>query len=441
MAFLEHQSPIPAGLELNFSKFSNLLKESAHLIFGKAGYVRFRETVEKKDRQLIGKLKLSHYKNQYISSEIIFENNRDTLELANIQSPIELISLLKKHPDICIQHKIEFAKAPFLIFGTGDPVAQIKALLAELSPISGEGLANAYHQRYGLKSSTVKVRLLKEVSQYVRNGVYDMRTRVFTEKQLAALSSKLTNPWYFTADVERIFQRHIKKLYQEYMSTQNLLQLGYRKTSAVVYASQYSSLFDCLLQTQWVGETFSVSDDLWGIPQIYSSLQKKANALELIEYAPQKYIRLSYLKRNGVHKKDLQLFIQTISQQVDDEAFFTLKSLQDAGLTFTLEHLGFEDTFYSSILKQGKKIQAKRFSGVYLFRKSKGDISLLGFISYLMESLLSIDLFDLSAMIHQQYGLQLSPTYIRNITNGSEIYYDDISEKLFLDYDTYFSSI
>lgn len=440
-AFIEAQAPVPTGLELNYSQFIRVLGSCTNIIRGKTGCVRFRATTERMDRRLLNKLKLNQYKNQYISAELIYQNAEVVLKEGNIQTAGELICLLKQYPDVCAQYSATVSKPPFISFGNGDAIVQIKQLLNELSPASADELANAYEQRYGLKASTVKARLLKEISQYVRNGIYDTQTRTLTEKQFTALSAKLQAPWYAIEDVEKIFRRHIKNKYLEYMSTQNLLQLGYRKTNAIVYSSQFSSLDECLFQTEWMGETFHVSDDLWNIGQIYNSLQKKTASFEIIEYSPQNFIRLSYLKRNAIHKKDLYGFIDAVNQKVSEGMYFTLKSLKEDGFTFDLARLGFEDTFYFSILKQRKKIQAKKLGGAYLFCKTKTDVKLGAFIKYLLEDLGSADLFDLSDLLQQRYGLNLAPAYIRTTANGTNLYYDNISGKLFIDYDTYFEQI
>ncbi|MFI3170179.1 MAG: hypothetical protein R3Y06_09570 [Faecalibacterium sp.] len=438
---LQAQMPIPSGLELNFSKFSMTVKSCENIIVGQFARIRFREKNLKKERQLLNKIKLNRYRNQYISAEVIYRNSQAELEKANVGDGFELIYLLRLFSDVCAQFDISFAKAPFLSLGKADATNQLRLLLNELSPVSAENLARAYELKYGLKASTVKASLMKELSQYSRNGIYDTQTKVITEKQLVALTNKLKNPWYYTAEVEQIFKRQVKNLYKEYMSTQNLLQLGYKKTSVIVYASQYASLDDCLDKTEWSGETFHVADELWAIPQIYSALQKRAVSWSIIEYAPQTYIRLSALKRNGIHKKHLTAFVSDILSKVHDETYFTMKSLQKEGISSTLDELGFEDTFYYSILKQSNRLSGRKIAGTYLFRKSKKDATVSDFIEYLLSELRSIDLFDLSELVADKYGISLTPVYIRTVIGDSTMYYDTISEKIFIDYNEYFKEI
>lgn len=439
--FLDKQKPIPQGLEISFSKFVMILKNMPNIIYTQNGTVRLRDSSVKKDKQLFMRVKWNKYRNQYISAELVYQNEKEQLYESNILNAMEMIYILKRYSDVCEKYNIVIIKSQFIKFGNGDLIEQLKSLLNEMSPVSADVLAREYEQRYGMKSNTVKVRLLKEVSQYARDGIYDTKTRVLTDKQALAISSKLKSSWYFTEEVEKIFKSHIKKLYKEYMSTQNLLQLGYKKTSSVIYASEYSSFFECLLQTEWVEGTFKIDDTLWSISQVYTAVQKKTNTFELIEYSPQKYIKLTLLKQNNIHKKDLLLFIDTINRVVEDNEYFTVKSLRHNGATLSLDYLGFEDTFYYSILKNSKKIQVKKIAGTYLFCKSKKDIGLSGFLEYLLQTIVSIDLFELMEMLQSRYGMNVSLTSMRSALNGTTLYYDNISEKIFIDYHEYYKQI
>ncbi len=106
-----------------------------------------------------------------------------------------------------------------------------------------------------------------------------------------------------------------------------------------------------------------------------------------------------------------------------------------------LEDLGFDDMFYYSVLKQSKGVQARKVAGIYLFRKSKSDATLADFIEYLLTELRSVDLYNLSDLLADKYGMFLTSSYLRVIASNTQMYYDTISEKLFLDYDEYFEEV
>jgi hypothetical protein len=84
-------------------------------------------------------------------------------------------------------------------------------LLRELSPVSGDQLAKEYERRYGLKANTVKVRLLKEISQYLSSGIYDTKVKSITDKQFERLSGQLAAPWYYTSECGVAIQKTRRK--------------------------------------------------------------------------------------------------------------------------------------------------------------------------------------------------------------------------------------
>jgi hypothetical protein len=106
-------------------------------------------------------------------------------------------------------------------------------------------------------------------------------------------------------------------------------------------------------------DTFEVEERLWHIPQVYNMLSEHSEALDIIEYSPRKFITRKCLARQGIYKKTLREYMDTVCNAIQDEAYFTVVSLAKLGIESPIDELGFEDTFYYSILRQSKKIQAK----------------------------------------------------------------------------------
>ncbi len=439
--FISDQWPIPSGLELTKHRFLQEISALESVICGKGNVVRYRSVKRNKDHAMVQRLKLFQYRNQYLSTEIICRNSKEELGKVDIQGPYELYHVLQNCTDVCEKYHIQFVKAPFISIGNGDAVRQLQELLTELSPVTGAQLAQEYEYRYGMKVATVRAKLLKEVAQYQCNGVYSKQAKVLTDKQFEKLQKRLTRPWYYKPDVEEIFKKQVGGQVQTYMSSDNLLRLGYKATSSIIYRQEFSSIEDCLTQCEWASDTFQVPDDLWTIQPVYLALQKLESQLEIIEYAPQKFVRLKVLKRNGVYKKDLRRYMSEVEKKIEDEAYFTFKSLRADNTSFDLEEMGFDYHFYYSVLKRSKRIKGKRVGGTYLFRKSKQDATLPDFIEYILSSIGGIDIYDFSDLLWEQYGLELSPNYIRVVIANTQMYYDNVSEKIFIDYDEYFEEI
>lgn len=436
-SFLNKRAPLPPGLDCTRKIYERVLTTIDGLIYGFGKQLRRRNSSENRDQRLLQKLKLSRYRNQYISTAIIFRDSTAVLQKGDIQNSYELYSLLKANNSICQKYHIQFSAAPYVTIGKGDAVEQLKSLLRELSPIPANQLAKEYEQRYGINATTARRKFFPSISQYLQGGKYNMKARLLTPRQQSRLRKAMPGMWYLVDDVKEIFSKQIGKNSGIYLSAENYAQLGFKTTTSIIYREKFASLDDCLNHCLWSKDTFEVPDELWEINSVYGSLQKRESTLEIINYAPQKYINLRLLKRHGIHKKNLYAYIKKIENSIEDETYFTFYSMDAAHVDPAIDELGFGEYFYYSLLRHSKKIQCRRVAGTYLFRKSANDATLPDFIEYVLSGIGSIDTYDFSDLIMEQYGIELSHSYIVQLARNTNMYYDSISEKIFIDYDEY----
>lgn len=439
--FLVQNRPLPCGLDTSIGKLTALLQTNLSVIAGHGKTFRYRGYNERSDRSVVKALKLHKYKNSYISAGIIFQEFSTTLESSNILDKYELVSVLKRDPDAICKYHMTFIRNPFILFGEASAEDQLLSLMKELAPVSGEVLCKEYERRYGLKAITVKLTLMKSISRYLQDGEYDMSTKMLTDAQCNRLKKQLSNDWYFTTEIQQIFKRLIGEHCEEYFSAHNLGTLGYRRTNEITYSDRFSSMEQCFKRTLCSRDTFTVTDALWHQQQVYSLLLKEAEHFEIVEYAPQKFVSIQCLKKANIYKKDLRAFINSVCSYVEDETYFTLKSLEQSGFLSQLDHCGFEDTFYFSLLKQSKAIQARKVGSRHIFRKSKQDATLPDFIEYLITGLHSIDIYEFSDFLNEQYGIDITPLYIRTLIKQTQLFYAPITEKIYVDYDEYFEEV
>ena len=52
-----------------------------------------------------------------------------------------------------------------------------------------------------------------------------------------------------------------------------------------------------------------------------------------------------------------------------------------------------------------------------------------------------MDIFELYDLLEQQYGLLIKHDKILETVRTSDLYYDDIMEAVYIDYDTYFEEV
>ena len=67
--------------------------------------------------------------------------------------------------------------------------------------------------------------------------------------------------------------------------------------------------------------------------------------------------------------------------------------------------------------------------------------TLLDFLRWLLEPVGKMDIFELYDLLEQQYGLLIKHDKILETVRTSDLYYDDIMEAVYIDYDTYFEEV
>ena len=101
----------------------------------------------------------------------------------------------------------------------------------------------------------------------------------------------------------------------------------------------------------------------------------------------------------------------------------------------------FDEYFYSSILINNPSIQYRKIQNTYLMKKGEEQFELSDFLIYIMGKLRKIDIYDLCDYIKTQYGLDINRYKIVAITKECSLYYNQITEKVYIDYDEFYNEI
>lgn len=388
---------------------------------------------------IIKKINLTKYRNVEISARKIFFDNLDLMEKYEIYNEYELHNLLKKNAHYL---NVDFARMPTIRFGNANKENQVLELLKMLSPISYMDLARAYEDEYGVDTSTFCANYLDNISKYLVNGEYTLETDIMSETDLNALKDVLTEDFYWKEDLEDIYIKLVRNANLKNLNSYNLGKLNYSMASTCIYSSKYQSLSDYIkhfLSQDIVN--MNINSKLRSLQTFYSHYSDFKNNLELIEFSPDMYINVHKLSSANIDRNVLIEYQNKVKTFCEDK-FFTIYSLKNNGFKYDiLDNLGFEDYFYSSILINDKNIQFKKISNVYLMKKGSNPFDIADFLIYVMGKLRKIDIYDLCDYIKTQYGLDINRYKIVSITKECSLYYNQITEKVYIDYDEFYNEI
>lgn len=254
---------------------------------------------------------------------------------------------------------------------------------------------------------------------------------------------ELTEDFYWKEDLENIYISLFKNGDTRNLNAKNIKLLNYTMTSSCIYSDKFNSLADCVEHIILNNKTFNLNDqsNFRSLAVFYQVFSKLRNNMDIIEFDNGNYINFKKLESIGLSKNDLYEYQNKVMNFIEDK-YFTVAFLKNKGFKYDkLDCLGFDECFYSSILINSPSIQNKKFQNTYLMKNGQEQFELSDFLIYIVGMFRKIDIYDLCDYIKIQYGLNINRYKIISITKECSLYYNQITEKVYIDYDEFYNEI
>ena len=433
----------------NLRTRSNKCAQSKLILWTLNQKMRYYDTEEIDKAEFLHKLNLNQYHDIEISAKKLLDENLDLMEEYDIRNEYELHNLLKKilEPSDC--PGLVLGRSPIMQFGNADRGKQVVDLLAQLTPISQYDFADAYSELYGVPSATVMANYIPYVKQYInRDKILEMDVPSLSVEEVNRLKEILINDFYPIDRMRDIIHREFPDMSPDKINHYTLRQLGFTVYSGYVIRSSYRNAqeyFTALLTADDIIDTNPFPSEIFYIQSYYAVLTTLTDNYELIEFMPKKYIKMSRLTELfGTTKDDLIHFCEHV-REFTAKQYFTVRSLRQEGFDDKLFELGFDDWFYSSVLASDKEHFAHRkYGGNMIFKVGTQSFLFSDFVEWLVyrEESMSIDVYELVETLSGTYGIRFDRYDIKwKILPGTSMYYNEITEKLYADYEIYFDEI
>lgn len=434
-----------AKFTLNSRNYVTRLSNSELTLWHPGSTFRYYNTRERDCGPLLEELQLQQYEGLEFSTLKLFRDFPDLMKQYDIRDEYELHNLLKKVIPADFTPRITFHRMPTIEIGTADRDWQVMELLLEYGEITAQKLGEKYEELYGVSTATAISNQFKPISQYYANGVYSINFEPLTAEQKETLQATLTGELYSLDKIRSVFRQHYPGLPADRINAYTLKSLGFKPYSGYVLRDTYSSAveyFDHILLDKDVVDLQQLDPFLLRLTSFSSELNRLRSSLEIIEFSPRQYVNIRRLRQAGYDKKDLEDYCLTVCRFVEPGSYFTIHSLHRDGFAHPLEDLGFDDWFYGSLLSSYQGLFSyRRFASANLFFYGKMTVTLEEFITDLLSRCQSIDIYDLQSTMHDDYGLDVDRYKIMDAIRNSDLYYDAIMEKVYIDYNTYFEEV
>ena len=392
-------------------------------------------------------LSLEQYADLAITSRLIFNSYPEVMTEYDIRDEYELHNLLRKleadklYPEL----KIVFGKMPTITFGAGNAEAQALDLMIELAPISCEDLAYQYELRYGIRRDTAAGFLLSWLGDYYYQGMFTVDAESLPSEEYNAMKERLTQDFYLKKEILLLYKRLFPQGDPKRINSYTLKSMGFHVYGAYVVSQRFSNAtdyFDHLLLDQPITNMNDVDTRFSTITAYSSELIKLKASRRIVEFSPKQYITIERLNECGITLADLERYCKDVAALTEEGEFFTLQSLRKQGFADELDDYGFDDWFYMSLLCEDREhFSFRRVANSKLFCRGKTNVVLGDFLISVMLREQKMDFYDFCDLLEREYGLSIDIYKLKAMIRESGLYYNDIMDKVYIDYETYYEEV
>lgn len=426
--------------------YLNRLAASKHILWKYGQKFRFYNIAAYDYNDLLNTINLNSYVNIELSTRKFFLEYSELMRDYELRDEYELHNLLKKICSLEEFPQVHFKRMPSIEIGEADRDTQVLDLLLSLAPITNADFALAYEHEYGILSQTVLANYMRNFDQYFYGGMYKIDSPILPDIIASKMKQLLDKEFYCITEIRELYVREFPGSDSKLLNPFTLKGLGFRVYSNYVIKDKYTSsseYFREILTTSDIVDTQVFSKPLLSTQAYTSEVYKQKSTYNIIEFSPQKYINIRKLNQVGVNIETLCDYCRKVNL-TSDLQYFTIYSLREKGFRHQLDVLGFDEWFYASILSEDKEhFSCRRIGKNKLFRLGNKEVLLADFFEWIVYSSdsLTFDVLDLVEKLSNEYNIVLEWHKIVETIKGTEMYYDNITGKIYADYNVYFESI
>lgn len=438
------QYNLDESLMIEERTYENRLQEIDYVLWQYGKQFRYYNIVNMEMDEFLNELDLSQYNDIEISTLKIFRENETLMQRFDIRDEMELHNILKKIYKIKNLNGVTFGRMPMIVFGKADRDSQVFDLMIQYAPISWQDLSIKCEEVYGYKSGTVAAgHYFDCILEYYNNGMFKLDNEIISNEILNSFKKILVDDFYSLDKIKQLFTLHFPNEKQSVINTYSLRQLGFRIFTGYVVSDKFNSVtdyLDSLICSKDLSDLSGVDKYTLG-NTLYAYILRNKKERTFVEYLPDKFISIRRLNENGITIADLKDYCNQAYKMIDKGEFFTIQSLRNKGFTHRLDEFGFDDYFYTSVLIEDERFSNRRMGNTKLLYCGNKTIQLLDLLTYLLEENRKFDLYDLVDYLKDEYGIKTDRDKIKQLIKDSDMYYDQIMDTVYIDYDTYFEEV
>lgn len=385
---------------------------------------------------------LDNFKNKVISSRRLFLDYSELMEEYDIKDEYELHSLLKVNFNN--NSNIQFKRMPTIEIGTCDLKKQIYMMIIELSPISRDNLVSEIENRYGFKQETIKANMLKDFNCYLDNDVYRVDYESLNAIEIKKIKMILDKEIYTYNQFKEIFFSTLKSNNSNLFNIYNIRNLGFRLTDNFIFRDNYNNLVtlykNILLKSDFL-YLDKIDKYIKNSQVFYKVFDECKKNLELIQISQNEYVNINKLQSSGLSKNELVNYRKSVEIVASQYSIFTIEYINKKGFYHKLYDFGFENIFFESLMKGSDCIKYKSVGGTTIFKMGNENIKFMDLCKEIINYSGGMYIHQIKEILLKDYGIDLDINKIKYNIKSSTLYYNDIIEKVYKNYQEFLEDI
>lgn len=164
---------------------------------------------------------------------------------------------------------------------------------------------------------------------------------------------------------------------------------------------------------------------------------------EIIMIGKNEYITLSNLERQNIGKRTLLNFCRRVREYTSHRKimFFTIKSLKKSGFLSDLFAYGFDDVFFSSLLRNSSDFGSNIMDGNIVFST---DPAIKNTESLLVKLVIEKEKVEVTSLIEyfdEQLSVEIDESRVKQLLNNSNLYYNKHMDAYYSSIEVYYEEV
>lgn len=434
--FLEEQRLDKEVFNIDIRYLENRLSDTSNAVSRGKKYYRYYAYDEYDWDLFYEKINFEEWKDLEISTLILFKYHSLLMEKYNIKHENELHNIIRRTSEKRHDLNIELTRMPNIAIGNVDREQQVKDFMYEYAPLHVDEFVQLYYEAFGVKEQTFRANYLKYIDDYIVDDYIKKDFVSINEESLSCVKNVLDGKEFmFIGDLK-------KELNQVDTDLQIILKyLDYKTFSSYILKNKYETTINYYNEKFYnnmdIVDLTNIDKRIWNLSSFGSWLYDKYKTMELLEFSPKKYITRKKLNEIGLTPNVLEDFRHKVLEKLDDNKVWSISAIIVVVDNEKIDSFGFEPIFYRSILRGLENIYSNKIGGNYLLKKDQ-DFRVSDLIEEEVMKVKMIDIFDLTEIINEKYDINLEYYRLIESIKRTDMYYDEIMEKIYLDLNYYY---